>query len=189
VAIEADTLAGAVEQLREHLNRVLARTVTETRLVTVTYPRDQRPSAIHVAFRQAGRATEAPLRTRYGRMRLYLGQQCDSAEHEGRHRLYTASYRYTLRHESATEPVLRWEYLREWPDSSARWCRHHIQGDVTIPLGGGVSLNELHAPTGFVTIEEILRFCIVDLGVDPLAPDWHETLEESYRLFKESFTP
>ena len=43
-------------------------------------------------------------------------------------------------------------------------------------------LNELHLPTGWVPIEEVLRFCIDDLGVRPLSPGWHETLAASARL-------
>jgi hypothetical protein len=33
-----------------------------------------------------------------------------------------------------------------------------------------ISLNDVHVLTGFVTVEEVLRFCIVDLGVPPLSP-------------------
>jgi len=40
-----------------------------------------------------------------------------------------------------------------------------------------------------VTIEDILRFCIVDLGVEPLSANWHEILQESYELFREEFAP
>jgi hypothetical protein len=49
-------------------------------------------------------------------------------------------------------------------------------------------MNNLHLPTGFVALEEVLRFCIVDLGVNPLSDEWNGVLEESYRLFKTEFT-
>jgi hypothetical protein len=51
-------------------------------------------------------------------------------------------------------------------------------------------MNKLHVPTGFVAIEEVLRFCIVDLGVPPLAGEdrWNTALDESYRRFKTEFT-
>lgn len=92
--------------------------------------------------------------------------------------------------EGMEEPLFRWEYVREWPEEHQRWCRHHLQGNVVIPIGErGVSLNDLHVPTGYVTVEEILRFCIVDLGVRPLSDEWHETLEKSYGLFKGTFAP
>ena len=101
----------------------------------------------------------------------------------------------------------RWEYEKD-PGNS--YCRHHFQGPITVPIKHDteVSLNDLHVPTGFVTVEEILRFCIVDLGVPPLSPatlppapaepgdhdlhrhkTWDEVLTESYERFKGDFAP
>lgn len=188
MAIEGDTLEEAARRFREHLNGLLARTVTRTRLVSLPRRGARRPSSVQIAFRQGGAAIEAPILTRFGRVGLYLGQRCESIEQSGRHRLRTASYRYALTPQGAREPLLRWEYVRDRGDPDARWCRHHLQGDVPLPFGGGVSLNALHLPTGYVTVEEVLRFCIVDLGVPPLATDWSEQLEASYVLFKGDFT-
>jgi len=189
VAIEGATLEEATRDFREHLNSLLARTVTQARLVALAHrSRSRAPLFVALSFRQGGEAIEAPLRTRYGPMHLYLGQRCESVKHGRRHRLVTAAYRYTLRAEGTPEPLLRWEYERHWPDSDARWCRHHLQGDVSLPLGGrNVSLSALHTPTGYVTVEEVLRFCIVDLGVEPLAADWHDQLKASYARFKGDF--
>ena len=50
-------------------------------------------------------------------------------------------------------------------------------------------LNDLHLPTGFTTIEEVLRFCIVDLGVTPLSDEWDRVLTDSYEKFKGDFAP
>ncbi len=189
MAIEGATLEEATRAFREHLNGLLARTVTQARLMALAHrSRSRAPLAVMISLRLGGGAIEAPLRTRYGLMHLYLGQRCESVERGRRHRLVTAAYRYTLRAEGTRQPLLRWEYERRWPNSDARWCRHHLQGDVTLPVGGSnVSLNALHAPTGYVTVEEVLRFCIVDLGVEPLAADWHEQLEDSYARFKADF--
>jgi hypothetical protein len=57
-----------------------------------------------------------------------------------------------------------------------------------LPWGDGIDMNHFHLPTGFVAVEEVLRFCIHDLGLRPLSTGWHEVLEESYRLFKTDFT-
>jgi endoglycosylceramidase len=71
--------------------------------------------------------------------------------------------------------LLGYEILNEpWPGSSYPTCIEPIVG--------------LHLPTGFVALEDVLRFCIVDLGVNPLSDGWHDVLEESYRLFKTEFT-
>lgn len=119
-------------------------------------------------------------------MLLAIGQNCGSVlTKEGPHQLVTVEYRYTLPPEGTDEPLLRWEYVRQ-PDGP--WCRHHLQGTVPLRIGREtVTLNDLHLPTGYVTIEEVLRFCIVDLGVEPLAGDWDRTLRESYERFKTEF--
>lgn len=119
-------------------------------------------------------------------MSLYVGQVCDSIEAQGGGRqLVTAEYAYTLTPDGANEALLRWEYVRN-PSDGGLWCRHHLQGPIPLKLGraGTVPLNDLHLPTGYVTIEEVIRFCIVDLGVEPLTKDWDAILTESYERLK-----
>jgi hypothetical protein len=52
---------------------------------------------------------------------------------------------------------------------------------------GKIPMDDLHLPTGYVPIEEIIRFCIVDLGVAPISGDWARILDESYREFRTQF--
>lgn len=49
------------------------------------------------------------------------------------------------------------------------------------------NLQHWHPPTGWVTLEEVLRFCIVDLGVIPLSDRWSQILRESDERFKADF--
>lgn len=181
--ITGRTLAEAAAKFRDHLNDVLARTVTRTPLVMV-----EALGRFQLAFRQGGGPVEAMLGTRFGRVGLYLGQTCESTVEGGLHRLRTVSYRYTLRPEGAEDALLRWEYEKA---PEVPHCRHHLQGTPALEFGraGTVSLNALHLPTGFTTIEEVLRFCIVDLGAAPLSEDWDRILRESYELFKGDFAP
>ncbi|MCC6495797.1 MAG: hypothetical protein IT193_06010 [Propionibacteriaceae bacterium] len=63
-----------------------------------------------------------------------------------------------------------------------------MQGPTPLTFGPTtVSLIDLHLPTGYVTLEDVIRFCIHDLGVPPLRPNWHEILVQSYREFKDQF--
>lgn len=198
-------LATAAAIFRDHLNEVLRRTVTKAQLTRLMVPG---PRAI-LSFRQ-GRPprVEAQLSTRFGLMWLYLGQTCvSSVRADGLHVLRTVSYRYTIRPDGMNKPLFRWEYEK---DPGNPYCRHHFQGPITVPIKHDteVSLNDLHVPTGFVTVEEILRFCIVDLGVPPLSPatpppapaepgdhdlrrqkTWDEVLTESHERFKGDFAP
>jgi hypothetical protein len=182
--IQGQTLREAAQRFCDHVNYVLTRTVTETRLVVFDVP-----PRIQVTFRQGGQPIEARLQTRFGPMRFYFGQVCESVRTpDGIHELRTIAYRYTLTSENDTEPLLRWEYVK-FPPADALWCRHHLQGPVRLQIQEhSLSLNDLHLPTGYVPFEEVLRFCIVDLGVSPLASDWDRVLRESYDLFKTEFT-
>ncbi len=176
------TLKDAAREFCDALNRVLNMTVTKRRLVEVG-PKDQPNAQRQVTFRQAGSLVTATLNTRFGPMGLYVGQVCDSVEMQQGRQLVTAGYRYTLTPEEADEALLRWEYVRQ---PEGLWCRHHLQGPVPLALGRRepVPLNDLHLPTGYVTIEEVIRFCIVDLGVEPLSKEWDAILTESYEKFK-----
>jgi len=47
------------------------------------------------------------------------------------------------------------------------------------------SPTKLHIPTGWVTIENVIRFLITDLGIPPLIETWEEELRESEEQFRE----
>jgi hypothetical protein len=119
-------------------------------------------------------------------MDLYVGQICGSIPVPGnQRRLITTKYQYMLTAEGDNEALFRWEYVRE-PHPSETWCRHHLQGRPRIVVGTEtVRLNEWHLPTGYVPLEEIVRFCLVDLDVPPLSDDWHAILLTSYKQFRE----
>jgi hypothetical protein len=178
------TLGEVVRSFQHDLNRLLAKTLTEARLVPFSVRGGE---AMQLAFRQRRSPVEARFRTRFGPMELFLGQLCGGEPTADRGvRLVTRGYRYTLTPAGDEEPAIRWEYQRDYPTERDRWCRHHVQGLGSLPLGGGnVPLNALHLPTGYVPIEEVIRFCIVDLGAPPLSAEWHEELKRSYESFKE----
>lgn len=45
-------------------------------------------------------------------------------------------------------------------------------------------LGKAHLPTGYVTLAEILRVTITDLGVEPLRDDWAEVLDRCERVMR-----
>jgi len=125
------------------------------------------------AFRQAVRN----LTDHFNSLRLHCVPVDDD---DGVASLRSVWYRYALRPDEHREPVFRWEYMREPEGDDAFWARHHIQGPAPINLGSQyVSLNALHVPTGLVQIEEVVRFCVNDLGALPLSGDWDAILRAS----------
>jgi hypothetical protein len=154
---------------------------------------------MELAFRLpfgVGQPIAIPLRTKYGELGLYLGQRCETRlTKDRRHQVKTMLYQYklfapgTFAPGQEREALLRWEYVTEWPTNADRWCRHHLQGPVPLALGDGVLLQHLHLPTGYVVMEDVIRFCLNDLDVKPLSAGWHKTLEDSYELFRKESTP
>ncbi len=183
MSIRGGSLHQAAQTFCDYANRLLNRTVTRARLVVFGVP-----PRVQVAFRRGGQPFNAWLQTSFGRMGLFIGQVCDSVVgQDGFHTLRTIEYRYTLTPAGAKEPLLRWEYIRS-PRRGSEWCRHHLQGPVDLEIREHlVQLDDLHLPTGYVTFEDVIRFCIVDLDVPPLHQDWSAILAESYEQFRTEF--
>jgi len=184
--IEGRTLREASHAYRENLNRLLVHTMTRTPLIAVN---ERNADVVRISFRRGGFSSTTTLASRYGPINLYLRQTLDAIEGQReRIRLRVIDYQYTITPLGADDPLFRWEFVR-FPSSGSFWCRHHLQGPITINVGASnsVNLNDWHLPTGWVPIEEVIRFCIIDLGVPPLdtsvdvdgVPGWHARLLES----------
>lgn len=187
MAITGRSLGEAAARFRDHLNSVLAKTLTQIPLSLMVF---EGKSQAMLSFRRDGGPIGVLLKSGFGPVHLWVGQTCGVAEVAGnKHRLYTARYRYTLTIGESDEPLLRWEYEKKRPNVTALWCRHHLQGPIAFKVGDQtVALNDWHLPTGYVPLEEVIRFCIVDLRVEPLFPDWDAVLNDSYQRFKNEFT-
>lgn len=133
------------------------------------------------------------LQTAVGELQLYLGQALEAYTREGgakRFTLRTNAYWYRL-HWADEGELLRWEYVREHRPEGPNFPRNHvhIHGTVTTPRGTTLVLQKFHIPTGWTTIEGIIRFLITDLSVAPLTEEWPRLLMESERLFRNEFVP
>jgi hypothetical protein len=192
VPIQGANQLDCFKQFREHLGALIARVFSPGIHVGVIPSSDG--SIATVGFRQGG-IRAAPLETRYGQLFFYLAQELSCAEEpeepaNRRYRLQTVKYWYRLQ-ESAdikAQAVIRWEYVRSAPSDG--YCRHHVQIPSSLSLGNGeMNLNKAHLPCGWVTIEEVLRFLIVDLGFSPpCGRDWPTVLSRSEAKFFKEFT-
>ena len=87
----------------------------------------------------------------------------------GQWTVHVAGYRYEFR--LADGPMLlayHWHPVGVSPIMSPHL---HIGGSVR-----NVDLSKRHLPTGHVTLQDVLRFAVVDLGVAPLRDDWQAVL-------------
>ena len=79
---------------------------------------------------------------------------------------------------------MRFEYVSEDADPTFDHCRHHVQFHRDYHrTRSDFSPAKLHIPTGMITIEEVIRFLILDLGVTPLTKNWKPMLAASEARF------
>jgi hypothetical protein len=119
---------------------------------------------------------------------LHLGLELKAVPEEDRYGLQMLKYAYRVQRTPSLqdEAEVRFEFVSHELDSSARWCRHHVQFHRDYQnVRDGFSPNKLHIPTGWVTIENVIRFLIADLGVPPLIETWDEELRKSEEQFRE----
>jgi hypothetical protein len=145
-----------------------------------------------LSFHHGDDPITVPLKTRdHGTVHFYVGQLLRTEKEGKQYRLSTHAYWYRLQSDPslAAHAAIRWEYEREF-EAGKRHCRHHVQQRAHVELGTSrLDLNKAHVPTGWVTIEEVIRFLLVDLGVrPPCGSTWPEVLAHSERKFYEDFT-
>ena len=118
---------------------------------------------------------------------LYLGQELKAVPEGKVYTLRTLKYEYRVQRSPSLqdEAEVRFEYLSREVDPSARYPRHPVQFHRDYQgVREGFSPNKLHIPTGWVTIENAIRFLIADLGVPPLIETWDEELRKSEEQFR-----
>jgi hypothetical protein len=120
---------------------------------------------------------------------LYVGQILASVRDQARFRLRTLAYAYRVAEgPSFDDPCLfRWEYnsLEDRPSLSPR---HHLHLPAKISCFDRrrfLDAEKLHIPSGWVTVEEIIRFLIQELRVKSKSRNWNELLLDSERRFRE----
>lgn len=169
----------------EHLRGLVAATVT-TRYPLQMVPTDRKMT---LSFYE-GQPIAVPIDTAYGRLYFYLGQALEAVDDPNGYRLKTRQYWYRIQldEQLKSQAVMRWEY--DATIAVDHYARHHAQLSTAVELGDAtLDLNKAHLPTGWVTIEEVIRFLIVDLGmVPPCGDDWPTVVSESERKFYEDFT-
>jgi hypothetical protein len=171
------------DEFRDYLASVLNKTVTDARLSLVHARNSDRAE---LSFRKSEASICAPVLA--PDLFLYIGQILRVTQQPDRSwRLRTVQYRYRIQgtDNPNDEECLRWEYVaREVRD--AGHCRHHLhlQGEYTLGPRRSIGLADAHIPTGWVTIEEIIRFLITDLAVRPKEAQWEQLLRDSEEQFR-----
>jgi len=169
---------------RDHISGLLNHTITDAPLSL--FHRKDTPFA-QFAFRdEADVAMAAPLFS--GGLFLAVSQQLRVDEQPNKTwKLRTLTYSYHLLEDSSPDSrwIIRWEYVSHIQRRNEH-PRHHVHIDTVVETPAGkMDLDKLHLSTGWVTIEEVIRFLIAEMGVKPKVENWDEQLLQSEQLFKE----
>jgi hypothetical protein len=192
VPIEGRTPNACFAQFRDHVAHLVAQILT-SRYQLRAIEAEGVPTLAYLGFRQGGNWVGIPLDTNYGRLYFVLYQVVDARDTgktgKARYRLRTLEYGYYLQ-ETADQrraALFRWEYASDPPMEHPH---QHVQIRTTLTsdaLQRPIDLDKVHVPTGWVTIEQVIRFLIADLGVQPPcgADKWEQILHESEQKFLE----
>ena len=128
---------------------------------------------------------------------LFLGQTLEAVkEGKKRYRLRTLAYAYRIAEgPRRTDPyIVRWEYVspehhkkqHNVPDAPLH-PRHHCHLPINLTCFGttNLSLDKMHIASGWVTMEEVLRFLFHELKVPSRSANWDQILRESEQTFKQ----
>jgi hypothetical protein len=176
-------------RFRNHVSKLITQTLDATALVRVDHV-DDRVGTLHCNWQGDHPIPLTLSTTDYGKVYVYLSQGLETIDDGGKFRLQTQKYWYRLHDKPGDkEPAaIRWEYDRSVPKSA--FCRHHIQGPIEVPFGdGSMDLDKLHLASGWVTLEEVIRFLIHELHVrPPCGRRWPEVLATSEETFYKKFS-
>lgn len=129
-------------------------------------------------------------------MHFHLGQLLECTEEKkppANDRYYLSTRKYWYRVQAApgqAQAIARWEYISPRMLSTGdRHCWRHLQmpQELEMPVET-LDLDKAHLPTGYVIVEDVIRFLIDDLRVRPPCGDeWHERLVKSEVSFHDKF--
>ena len=105
------------------------------------------------------------------------------ARYQGEFKARTLAYVYRLSLDAAAEDseILAWHWH---PLTTPDRTNPHLHVGVDQPELG-VTFAKLHVPTGRVSFEEVVRFLVVDLGVQPARDDWEDVIGDTEARFRE----
>lgn len=183
MAITGKSPEECVRQFRDILSHIVSETLSRQAVMSIMRLGDD----FRIAFLQGDEPRGFPIKTSFGPLYFHVGQLVSTEiNKQGKHELQTLHYYYRLQTGPRFDDpaLLRWEYEKV-PRNGALFCRHHIQGNVRLVWGDrNIHFNSVHVPTGWVLIEEVIRFLIHELGHKPPCGNrWNKVLTESRDAF------
>jgi hypothetical protein len=185
VPLTARTPRDVFHTLQDHLNRTLNRVLTHYRLRF--FIRTVKGEQVSLAFfNNRGVTIAVPLLP--SPWYLSLSQRLQAVPEGKEYTLRILEYQYRVQRTPSVEDEaeVRFEYVSRLVDPDFPYSCHHVQLHRDYhEVRQGFSPQKLHIPTGGVTVEDVIRFLVTDLGVPPLIETWDEELRKSEKQFRE----
>jgi hypothetical protein len=162
----------------DHLNRILNRTVSDSRLTAL---RDSRVEGSRFVVCRYESGVTRPIELHGTSAHLLIQQTIDVA---GDH-CETVSYHYRFQQAEASKSWLfRWEWFRKppKPDYPYPLAHFHVNARLT---ADDRDVSGLHFPSARVAIEQVVWGLVAEWGVTTKTEDWREILTESLEGFEE----
>jgi hypothetical protein len=137
-------------------------------------------------FREQGESIAVPV----GKgLYLYLGQTLRVSAESGGYRLRTLAYSYRISDgpHRTDHWLIRWEYTARDLNAQepALHPRHHCHVNTEVLFCGKLrDLVGMHIATGWITIEEVIRFLIQEFGANSKDDNWDSLLIDSEAMFR-----
>jgi hypothetical protein len=173
------------EKFTTHLGQLLNRTVTDAPLAYIMV--SEKDNRAYVSFRRHDEQVAAPLFSKG--LYLFLGQVLTVVPEGAEWRLKTLAYRYWIQGDDDKNSD-SWFFRFEYNSPTIKPMlnpRHHLHLPCTMQCGADeIHLRDVHVPTGWVTVEEVIRFLVNELGVHCKARvAWDRLLLASEAKFRE----
>jgi hypothetical protein len=170
-----------ITEFHRHIEKLLHSTITDAPVSLVEY----RKSVSNLEARLAlGGKADDPKAVPLKPIQWYLALSQNVAairDKKGNWHLRTLQYSYRLQDGQGLDS--RWFFRFEYKSREVLdrlHPRHHLHLPASLDCGSrNVNLAKVHIPTGWVTIEELLRFLISELGVKTKSKNWDSILRKS----------
>jgi hypothetical protein len=164
----------AAQAFADHLNSVLNRTVTDSRLSLIAEP----DAGDSFEITRLVDGARNPLDLVGSPLKLFVRQNIQVIDDH----CQTESYAYRLQSDqSAGSWVLRWEYFRLPPKFEYRYPLAHVHTNGVFEDGSDIG--RLHVPTHRVPIELVIWHLVAEWQVESKMDGWQQVLRESIAGF------
>ena len=169
----------AFDNFRQPLQRALSCVNADAHLWALVGSNGYSPGQEHTLVPNRGEPVKLSSERNLSLMSSFVYRVVEAESERGPWKVQTTAYRHALEDGNALEIIAyHWH-----PSQGSAYNFPHLH----IGTGIGASLSDVHkyhVPTGRIAFEDVLRFAIRDLDVQPVRDAWEEVFDETRGRFE-----